>query len=120
MSAIYVIIGGGAGALVRHLVGQWIRVLALPSFTSTLFVNVLGSFLIGVAFAILVLGRETPHPFAPLIMTGFLGGFTTFSAFSLELVQLLSTGRIGIAVFYTLTSVTIGVLACYIGITMAR
>lgn len=81
-------------------------------------VNILGSFLMGV-FVVFAAKRGLMH-LSPLVMTGFLGGFTTFSAFSLEALTLFERGQTGAALGYVLVSVIGSILALALGIWMAR
>ncbi|PLW92295.1 MAG: fluoride efflux transporter CrcB [Marinilabiliales bacterium] len=75
----------------------------LHKFWATLSVNILGSFLIGIVWAILS-GYKNATTWQLLLMTGFLGGFTTFSAFSLDVLDLFRGGEIKQAVFYVAAS----------------
>ncbi len=88
----------------------------------TLTVNVIGSLLMGVAVALLVdrIDGAGPATTVPLVMTGFLGGFTTFSAFSLDAYLLLEDGRIGAMFAYGIASVLVSLAALAVGITFAR
>ena len=90
-SLFQVALGGAIGASGRYLTGMAALRLAGPGFPwGTLIVNVLGSFAMGVL--VVALAHYHAHRFAPLLMTGVLGGFTTFSAFSLDTVSLLEVG----------------------------
>lgn len=110
--------GGAAGSVGRYLVSLGAAGLGLPSFWGTLAVNVAGSFLIGLLAELLV--RETiPPALRPLLITGFLGGFTTFSAFSIEVVGLWREG-IPHALAYVAASITLSVSACLGGILLVR
>ena len=114
-----VMVGGAIGAALRYGTGLWVKGFGAPAFLATGFVNLLGSFVIGIVFAILVVSRNEPSPYAPLIITGLLGGFTTFSAFSLEMMQFVTTGRFAMAFLYALLSVGLGLLAAYLGYVLA-
>ena len=98
--------GGAIGAVLRYLTG-----LAIAFPFGTLAVNVLGSFLIGVLWVALADRGQ----WAPLLITGILGGFTTFSAFSLDTLRLVDAGRAPIAALYVLASVTLSLGACALG-----
>ena len=115
-----VALGGAIGAALRFLAGVWVfRTLgqqALP--LGVLSVNVLGSFLMGV-FVVFAAQRGLAH-YNPFIMTGILGGFTTFSAFSLETVDLIERGEIGMAGLYVLLSVICSVGGLMLGLWLAR
>lgn len=107
----YVALGGALGSVLRALLGM---VVAFPF--GTLGVNVLGSFLIGVAFASGFAERSAAHPF---LMLGVLGGFTTFSTFSLDALKLVQAGQGGAALGYVLASVLLSVLAVWLGYVAA-
>jgi len=112
-----VALAGGLGATARYLIGL---ALGGPGFPwATLAINLAGSLLLG---ALVGAGlRRDLHPLAlPVLGTGLLGGFTTFSAFSVEAVQLLRAGRPGAALAYALTSTAGGVLAAAGGLAAAR
>ncbi len=105
MTAAYVFLGGGLGSVLRF----WVANRLDDKFPSgTLLVNVLGAFLIGIAFGYWPEQTEA----RTAIATGFLGGFTTFSAFTLQLQQLPSKE----ASAYMLASVLVGVVLAYWGI----
>lgn len=107
ITLLQVALGGAIGAVLRYGTGMLAVRLAGSGFPwGTLTVNLLGSFLMGMAFAIL--GPRAPGGL--FLMTGVLGGFTTFSAFSLETVALIERGAPGLAAAYVLASVTGGVL----------
>ncbi|MQQ08435.1 fluoride efflux transporter CrcB [Epibacterium sp. SM1979] len=116
----YVALGGAIGASFRFLVGVWITrafgVLGFP--LGVLSVNVLGSFLMGV-FVVVAAQRGVTH-LSPFVMTGLLGGFTTFSAFSLEAVTLVERGNLGQAAVYVALSVGLSIGALFLGLMLAR
>jgi len=85
---------------------------------ATLTVNVIGSLLMG-AFVVLAAQRGLAH-LNPLVMTGLLGGFTTFSAFSLETVTLLERGQFGAASLYVALSVGLSIAGLMLGMILAR
>lgn len=109
---IFVAFGGAIGASLRYLVG-----LAVAFPMGTLAVNVLGSLAIGFVWA----GLLDKSPGAlPFVMTGILGGFTTFSTFSLDTMRLVQDGRLGAAGTYVLASVILSLLACFAGLWLAK
>lgn len=115
--SLLVAAGGAAGALSRF----WVGVAAVAAFgpawpVGTLLVNVVGSFLIG-AVATAAWGSA---PLKAGVITGFLGGFTTFSAFSLETVRLVEGGRSGQAALYVALSVALCIAAAAAGVALAR
>ncbi|MEP2533581.1 fluoride efflux transporter CrcB [Shimia sp.] len=118
-SLIYVALGGAVGASLRYLTGLGVvRLLGHGFPMAIITVNIIGSFLMG-AFVVLASHRGLTH-LSPLVMTGLLGGFTTFSAFSLETVNLFERGQIGTAVIYVLISVFGSVGALALGIMLTR
>ena len=113
---LLVALGSAVGGAARWALSGWIDGRSGSGFPwGTLAVNVLGGLLIGVSAAILE--REAMRL---LLITGVLGGFTTFSAYSLQSLQLLQGGRFGLALGYALGSVVICLLACWAGWTLAR
>lgn len=112
--------GGALGASLRFLTGVGLlRLMGPTSFpVAIITVNVLGSFLMGV-FVVLAAQRGLTY-LSPFVMTGLLGGFTTFSAFSLEAVTLYERGDVGQAVLYVLASVVLSILGLMAGLVVAR
>lgn len=115
-------IGGALGAIIRYAVSVQMIRLAGPGFPwGTFCVNVVGSFLMGVLAALLLRrGDAGLSHLAPFLMTGILGGFTTFSAFSLETLVLIERGRPGLALLYAGGSVAAGLAAVMAGIWLFR
>ena len=116
-----IVLAGGSGALLRYLLGRASVALnwtALPF--GTLLANVIGSFLIGYLSWQLVHRWQLSNEMQVIVLTGFLGGFTTFSAFSLEVVSLFETGFNARAVIYILLSVSLSILMCLFGLYLAR
>jgi len=113
--------GGAVGAGLRHLVNlTTVRVIGLGVPWATLTVNVVGSFVMGVLTAFL-LGRVPEAVGLRIFLaTGLLGGFTTFSAFSLDVVTLAERGEPGFAAVYVAASVCLSVGACLAGLYVAR
>ena len=108
------------GGMLRFAIGHWVLTRWPVHFMlPTLFVNVMGSFLVGAAWAWLHRGQAAPWA-APLFVSGFLGGFTTFSALSLEVFRLWEEGRTGLAIAYGLGSPVLGLLACALGFFLVR
>lgn len=109
---ISVAVGGALGAVLRFGVG-----LAVAFPFGTLAVNVIGSFLIGLVW---VLMASKDHAMTPFLMIGLLGGFTTFSSFSLDVMRLVEQSRFGFAGGYVIASVVLSIAACAAGILIAR
>ena len=119
MGYLIVFLGGGVGAAMRHGVNLATARLFGTAFPfGTLTVNVVGSFLMGAL--VIVLERRGASHLMPLITTGFLGGFTTFSAFSLDTVSLIEGGRTGAALLYIAASVLVSLAALAAGLAAAR
>ena len=121
MTAVFqVALGGAAGAVLRYLTGIGVvRLLGHTPFPyAILSVNILGSFLMGV-FVVAAAHRGLTH-LSPLVMTGLLGGFTTFSAFSLEAVTLSERGEVTSAVIYVVASVCLSIFGLVLGLWLAR
>jgi CrcB protein len=113
-------VGGVLGVNARYWLGHWMNRWASPTFPwATFTINVTGSFAIG--FLTILLTRWLPHPNARLLLiTGLLGGYTTFSAYSLESLSLWERGDRWQAVAYVLGSVLAGLLAVRLGVALAR
>lgn len=118
---VLVALGGACGASLRYLCTTAAMRLAGDTAWGTLFVNVVGSFLMGIA-AILLVERfvDVGPRLLPLLTVGLLGGFTTFSAFSLDAVRLFEDGRVMLAAGYVLGSVVLSILALFAGLVLAR
>ena len=110
---ISVALGGALGAVLRYFVG-----LAVAFPLGTLAVNVIGSFAIGLVW-FLFAARGLQH-WLPFVMTGLLGGFTTFSAFSLDTLRLVEAGRITAAGGYVAAAVILSICACGLGLWLAK
>ena len=113
MNYLLVALGGALGSVLRY----WTSLIfAFPYGTIT--VNILGSMAIGLAYGLLL---EKGHERVSLfLMAGFLGGFTTFSAFSLDVMKLISDGRIFHSLIYILTSFLGAILAVWVGFLIAK
>ena len=108
-----VALGGAVGASARFLIG-----LAVPFPFGTLTVNILGSFLMGVAFVFFA--DKGLDRWALMVTTGVLGGFTTFSTFSLDVLRLYEAGRVSAAGGYVLVSVVLSLVAIFVAVALMR
>lgn len=107
--------GSAIGGISRYAIGKWMTNLFIPHFPfSTLAINILGSFLIGI-FLGLQHKESLPTTTILFLTTGFCGGFTTFSTFSVENIELIKQGNIGLAIVYMFSSLVLGILAVYLG-----
>ncbi len=117
-----VAIGAALGGVARYVIGQVFAQRFGPGFPyGTLFINVTGSFLIGV---VAELATSRAFGVTPLVRifaaTGILGGYTTFSAFSLDSLVLVTDGAAFLAALYAAGSVVLGLVAAYAGLILAR
>lgn len=119
---LQVALGGALGASLRFLSGAAIlRAMGSGFPYGTMFVNIVGSFLMGfLAFYLMERMDGSFSRFAPFLMTGVLGGFTTFSAYSLDALYLLERGRYAGASVYMGGSVILAIGALFLGMTIAR
>ncbi|MEO1920070.1 MAG: fluoride efflux transporter CrcB [Paracoccaceae bacterium] len=119
---LQVALGGALGASLRFLSGAMIfRAMGSGFPYGTMFVNVVGSFLMGLlAFYLLERMDGSFSRLAPFLMTGVLGGFTTFSAYSLDALYLMERGRYVSASVYMGGSVVLAIGALFLGMTIAR
>jgi CrcB protein len=111
-SFLLVFLGGGVGAAARHLVNLGaLRLLGLGFPFGTLFVNVLGSALMGVIVIGAALRWQLPQDARLFLTTGVLGGFTTFSTFSLDVMALWERDRHDLAILYVAASLLLSLAA---------
>ena len=114
-----VALGGAIGASLRYLSNVGAMRLFGPGFPyATLFVNILGSFAMGLL--VVILAKKAGTALAPFLMTGILGGFTTFSAFSLDTFALGERGQPLVALAYVAASILLSLAALAAGIYLAR
>jgi CrcB protein len=118
---LQIMLGGAAGSAARHLVASLVQRLAGGAFPfGILTVNVAGSLLVGVLAGAILFRSPVPPAWQPLVVTGFLGGFTTFSAFSLDVLRLIERGQAGLALAYVAASVVLSLAAAGAGLAASR
>jgi CrcB protein len=118
---LVVFLGGGIGAALRHGVNlACARLLGLSFPWGTLFVNVTGSLVMGLLAAYFAFKGGASQHVRLLLTTGVLGGYTTFSAFSLDVALLYERGEIALAVGYVLISVVLSVAGLFLGLAIIR
>ncbi len=114
-------VGGMVGSIARYLVAEFFRArLPLGFPYGTLTVNIVGCFLIGVVLGVVGRWSGISMELRLLLATGFCGGFTTFSSFAYEVIELIGAHRIGVAVAYVAGSVGAGVGATLLGLLVTR
>lgn len=114
-------IGGATGSILRYLVSHFSQKLLHYQFPAgTFIVNITGSLLIGILIGITEKHFTTQTDFKLLFITGFCGGFTTFSAFTAENLHLLQKGQTSIAILYIASSILLGILSVCTGIWLTK
>lgn len=118
---VAIAVGGALGALSRYWMVGFVSRLFERNFPyGTLAVNVVGSFLIGIGYIVIVQRLQVASEWHAVLMVGFIGAFTTFSTFSLETVSLMQEGRLMAAFIYIFSSVLVCLLATMAGILLAK
>ena len=121
MPIALIAVGGAAGALSRFLVDTYVSERFGGAFPlGTLLINLSGSFLLGVLFALAVEGARLPSETRPALMIGFLGAYTTFSTLMLESWRLVEDGAVLLAVTNLAGSMILGVVAVVAGMVIGR
>lgn len=112
----YVAFGGAIGAVLRFSISNFYKIY-FPNFPiGTLFINFFGSFLIGILASSLENQGSSTIFVKYFLIIGVLGSFTTFSAFSIETIELFKQAKIIMSINYIILSVTLSIVAAYIGI----
>ena len=122
MTILLIALGGALGSVARYLTVTGAARLFGAGFPyGTMIANVLGSALMGLAVVLLIdrIGQDAVR-WAPGVTVGFLGGYTTFSAFTLDAYLMLEAGRFGAVIGYVAGSVLLSLLGLAIGITLGR
>ena len=120
-SLLYIGLGGALGAISRFSVGHFSMIIWGTGFPyGTLAVNILGSFLIGFIAGLDAFVFHIPKEIKLLLITGFLGGFTTFSTFSLDTMTLLTRGNYKPAFLYISISIFVSLIALWLGLKVCR
>ena len=122
-AALIVFAGGGLGAVIRHLVNQGItRLVGFEFPWGVMLINISGSFIMGLAAAFFAFKADASwsQPIRLFMTTGILGGYTTFSAFSLDVALLWERGEPIQTLLYVLGSVLLSVLGLFAGLTLVR
>ena len=118
---LLVALGGAVGSIARYLMASRIQTATGWNFPlGTVLVNILGCFLIGILYVLLVARPDPKHELRALLMTGVMGGFTTFSSFTLETVTMAMNGNSGGAALNVVISVAACLVGTVLGISLAR
>src|SRR3954462_8488040 len=121
MHYLLVFIGGGLGSTLRPIVNVVSRRVLGTAFPyHTFIINITGSFVMGLIAGYLAFKGEASQPWRLFLMTGVLGGYTTFSAFSLDTALLYERGAIGLAALYVAGSVVLPIAGLFAGLALVR
>jgi CrcB protein len=121
MNYLLVFVGGGLGSTLRYLVNVICPRLFGSAFPyHTFIINITGSAVMGLIAGYLAFKGDASAPWRLFLMTGILGGYTTFSAFSLDTSLLYERGEIGLALFYVLGSVVFSIAGLFAGLALVR
>ena len=121
MGFLIVFLGGGIGAALRHGINLAMARLVGTAFPyATLFENVSGSLVMGLLAAYFAFKSGAPQHWQLFLTTGILGGYTTFSAFSLDTALLYERGELGLALLYIVASVGLSVGGLFAGLALVR
>jgi len=121
MSYLLVFFGGGLGATLRHLVNIFCaRCIGTGFPWGTFIINISGSTLMGLIAGYLAVKGGASQHWRLFLMTGILGGYTTFSAFSLDAALLYERGELGLAAAYVLGSVVLSIAGLFAGLALVR
>ncbi|MDR0698682.1 MAG: fluoride efflux transporter CrcB [Tannerella sp.] len=114
-------LGGGVGSILRYLSAMCSNKIGHTMFpTGTFFVNILGCFVIGLLIGVIEQRQMLDENYRLLFVTGFCGGFTTFSAFSTESLRLFESGHTLLGILYVMASVLIGIAVVWLGIWLLK
>ena len=120
-TVLWVALGGAIGSAARHGVNVWSgRMLGMDFPWHTLIVNILGCFAMGIIIAVMALKLNVGNDVRAFLATGILGGFTTFSAFSLDFAFLVERKSYGLAGVYAAGSVILSLAAVFAGLHLVR
>ena len=117
---ILVMSGGAIGAALRYGLSRALPMSAAGWPWSTFAVNILGGFCMGILAIWVLRGDSSAEPLRLFLGVGVLGGFTTFSAFSLEIAQMVQRGQMGMAAAYAVASILLALGALFAGMATAK
>ena len=105
---LVIFIGGGLGSMLRYGISRWTGIHPTGFPLATFLTNMLACLMLGIIWAYINKNGETPQVYGLLLMTGFCGGFSTFSTFGIETVNLIQQGNLALALVYVSASVILG------------
>lgn len=118
---LWIALGGAIGAVLRHGLNIGIAKVAGSDFPwHTMLINISGSFVMGLLVTLMALRWNVSNEIRAFLTTGILGGYTTFSAFSLDFALLVERKAYGLASAYVLGSVVVSLVAIFLGMALAR
>jgi CrcB protein len=121
MGYLVVFLGGGIGAAMRHGINLAVARLIGTAFPyGTLVINITGSFIMGLVAAYFAFKGDASQHWRLFLTTGILGGYTTFSAFSLDAALLYERGEVGLAALYVVASVALSIAGLFAGLALVR
>jgi CrcB protein len=121
LPSLVVFVGSGIGGVLRHLFNGWVmRAVGTEFPLGILAINILGSTAMGLVAGWFAFKGQAPQELRLFLTTGILGGFTTFSAFSLDAAFLYERGQPGLAVAYVLASVVLSIAGLFLGMWTMR
>ena len=120
-SSLIIFVGAGFGGVLRHVLNAWImRLVGLEFPVGILAINVIGSTVMGLLAGWFAFKGQAPQDVRLFLTTGILGGFTTFSAFSLDAAVLYERGQLGLAALYVIASVALSIAGLFAGMWTMR
>ena len=121
ITIIAIALGGALGAVLRYVLGNQISIIFGTNFPfSILIINIIGSFLMGMAIESFHLFSISSEPMQKFLTVGILGAFTTFSTFSLDAIDLITKNRVSDAFIYIFASVILAVGFLFLGIQLIK
>tara|TARA_B100000686_G_C16121752_1_gene632980 strand:+ start:62 stop:427 length:366 start_codon:yes stop_codon:yes gene_type:complete len=116
----FVGMGGMLGSISRYLISKNIPGIISSFPLGIFFINIIGCFAAGIIYKFIILNKGYDSTLNLFLLIGFCGGFTTFSAFSIDAINLLNNNKIILMITYTLLSSVIGIFFCYLGMNIIK